>query len=134
MGSLQKKDIDEIVEKGCPDLLSTRLPPILYHLIVNKIMSNHKRKWRENINIVHLDLLLQRNKISLNIEIKRGKLFFNYSIPLEDGKQFINKFHDKELYDITIRYLTKKGLYENIKKDLEIAKSTYTKKNEVKLR
>ena len=143
MESLQKSCIDTFVKKGSPELLSDKLPPVLYCLIVNKIMSNNKESWIENINLVHLDLLINRRKLFLNVETNYGELNLVYSSPNEDASH-LNTFklygniynfldnNSKKLYDTTIKYLKEKGEYESIERDLALSSNIYRKK-EIKL-
>lgn len=144
MKLLQEICIDNFVEKGSSELLSDKLPPVLYCLVVNKIMSKNKPKWMENIYLVHLDLLINRRKLFLNVETRYGELKIIYSSPSEDDQHFttftlhgnIYNYLDnysKKLYDTTIKYLKEKGAYENIERELALASNVYRKK-EVKLK
>ncbi len=141
MNLLQKTCIYTIVEKGSPGLLS-KLPYVLYVLIVNKMMRKNKPKWTENIYLVHLDLLIKRSKLFLNIDTRYGVLTFTYSSPSADGFSLTTNKVDgdtydfldpctKKLYDNTIIYLKKIGEFDSIERDL--AKNR-ARKRELELR
>ena len=122
MNSLENICIDKIVQKGHPSLLIEILPYILRPLIINKIIDINKPKWKKDITLVHLDLLIEMRKMKFETEIRDGELDFSYNYYHTDDHEICWKLHghiyhqydktEKNLYDTTIKYLKFKGLYD----------------------
>jgi hypothetical protein len=132
MNSLESNCVDTIVNHGDPDLLSEKLPPLLHQLVVNKIRDKNKPTWKENIYVVHMDLLIKKGSLFLDIETAYGELNFTYSnenITIKLHGEIYHKLDEagKRLYDTTIKYLKLKGRWEEIEEDLELRKIIFKK-------
>ena len=116
MNNLQDLCVDKIVQKGHPKPLNEILPRILCPTIVNRIMDANKPKWEEDINLVHLDLLIESGK--LNLDSVKGDGYYTFTY-YDAVSYYCWKLHgdcyeyfgekEKKLYNTTLKYINCKG-------------------------